>query len=387
MLTGDGYRRHRKSWVARAPAGKDADIMASGKRILCLDFGTKPGAEPTAISRKGLALLRERSEVEARPLGGVSADETKRQVLAELPGADAVVLSPWCQFPLAVTPDVLDSARRLKVIAGTFDNRFAGWVNLADLTSRGIALIDTSRDMTPTVAEFAFAMTLNLLRDIPALLELARGGGWNSYAYSCEPREVPFVFGDLHGRRIGLAGFGSINRHYARFAAPFGCRMEAFDPNVSDTTLADHGVTRAGSLVALARGCEIFVVGIPPTPSTLEVISAEVINALPPGSLFVLVTRMAVVHQPSLWDRIRRNELRAAIDVFDPEPPPADAWFRRHPNCLCSPHVAGGVFYCHERCFLTACADALAVVEGRAPVYAATPRDAAIYAGQPAGGA
>jgi len=360
-------------------------MTAAESAILFLDFGTKPGDETTAVPRKGLELLRERSKVTVLSLGGVPADETKRQVLEALPGADAVVVSPWCQFPLSLTPDVLDRTTRLKVIAGTFDNRFAAWVNLDNLAARSITLIDTSRDMTPTVAEFAFAMTLNLLRDIPAMLELAREGGWNSYAYSCKPRPDSFVYGDLRGRRIGLAGFGSINRWYAKFAAPFDCRMETFDPNVNDATLAAHGVSRAASLVSLAERCEIFVVGIPPTPSTLEVISAEVIDALPRGSLFVLVTRMAVVQQSALWRRIERNEIRAAVDVFDPEPPPADAWFRRHPNCLCSPHIAGGVFYCHERCFLTACADALAVLEGRAPVHAATPRDAAIYAGQPAG--
>ena len=51
---------------------------------------------------------------------------------------------------------------------------------------RGVAVIDTSRSMTPSVAEFALAMTLNLIRDIPASVQLVRGG-----AQACGPDELP----------------------------------------------------------------------------------------------------------------------------------------------------------------------------------------------------
>jgi phosphoglycerate dehydrogenase-like enzyme len=329
-----------------------------------------------------MELLASRADVEWLALGGLPRQEAGHRLDARLVDADALLVSPWQQFPGTLTSERLDRFPELKVIAGTFDNRFAAWVDVQELSRRGIVLVDTSRNMTPTVAEFAFAMTLNLLRDIPAALDVARNGGWQAREYSCAPRKDGFVYGDLAGRRIAFAGFGSINRRYAQFARAFGCEMTACDPFVPDAVLGSHGVRRVASLVELAADSEIFMIGIPPTPATLGIISAEVINALPAGSLFILVTRMAVVEQKSLWERIQRNELRAAIDVFDPEPPPPGAWFRKHPNCLCSPHIAGGVFYCHERCFVAACRDALAVLEGRTPEYAATTWDAEMYAGR-----
>lgn len=106
---------------------------------------------------------------------------------------------------------------------------------------------------------------------------------------------------------------------------------------MTDHVLDNHNIRRSESLIELAEKSEIFVVGLPPVPTTLEIINREVIFALPKGALFVLVTRMAVVEPEPLWERIRANELAAAIDVFNPEPPPKDAWFRRHPNVLVPP--------------------------------------------------
>ena len=181
---------------------------------------------------------------------------------------------------------------------------------------------------------------------------------------------------------MGLAGLGSINRRYAELIAPFRCDVRVYDPFVADGVFSQYGVKRANSLVELAQQSEIFVVGLPPIPTTLEVINRDVIFALPKGALFVLVTRMAVVEQQALWERIEAGEIAAAVDVFAPEPPPEDAWFRRHPNVLATPHIAGGTEFCHRRCLTDACKDAIAVLNGETPRFRATKRDALLYEGK-----
>lgn len=306
------------------------------------------------------------------------ADEERFRLFdAELPDAEAIVVSAWTFAMPPFTAERWAKASRLKVIAGTFDNRFAHWIDVADAARRGVTVIDTSRSMTPTVAEFALAMTLNLLRDIPASIQLVREGEWKD-----EPWDQPgFVYGDLTGRRVGLAGFGSINRRYAELIAPFHCSVQAYDPFVSNADLEAAGVQRVASLPELAAASEIFVVGIPPTPATQEIISREVIDALPQGAMIIIVTRMAVIDQDALWRRAEAGEIRAAVDVFAPEPPPPDASFLQSPYILPTPHIAGGAGYCHRRCFTTACNDAIAVLGGRPPIYAATARDDTLYRG------
>lgn len=297
---------------------------------------------------------------------------------AVLPRIDALLVAPWLGRMPRFDDARWGKAARLSVIAGTFDNRFAHWIDVADAHRRGVSIIDTSRSMTPTVAEFALAMILNLMRDIPASIDLARRGAWTNVTWDQEG----FVHGDLTGRRVGLAGFGSINRRLAELLAPFHGTLATYDPFVLDADLDRHEVARAGSLEDLARSSEIFVVGLPPTPATQAIISERVIEALAPGSLFVLVTRMAVVDQEALWRRTRAGEIRAAIDVFAPEPPPANAPFLHSPHVLPTPHIAGNTYACHRRCFTTACDDALAVLGGGKPAYPVTERDDRLYQGQ-----
>ncbi len=324
---------------------------------------------------EGVQLLKSAGEVKVitAQLPEDQAWDTYREELRE---ADAVLFSPW--YRPAHNEAVWKEASQLKVIAGTFDNRFSGWIDLQERLTAGTVVIDTSRSMTPSVAEFALAMTLNLIRDIPASLELVRRGSWKSAPWS----NAGFVFGDLTGRRVGLAGLGSINRRYAELLAPFRCDVRVFDSFVSDEAIRQYGGERANSLVELAKHSEIFVIGIPPTPATLQIISREVIQALPQGALLILVTRMAVVDQDALWERTSSGQIRAAIDVFEPEPPPADASFRTDPNVLPSPHVAGDTLYCHTRCFTDACLDTLAALEGKPVRFQASLIDDKLYSGQ-----
>lgn len=309
----------------------------------------------------------------------MSAAERTASLDAQLPGADALVVSPWFRDIPAFTGERWEKADRLKVIAGTFDHRFGHWLDVADANRRGVTVIDTSRSMTPTVAEFALAMILSVLRDIPAAVQLVREGDWKVRDHWDLPG---FIDGDLTGRQVGLAGFGSINRRLAEFLVPFRCPMQTYDPFVPDDSLAAAGVARADSLVKLAAGSDIFVVGLPPTPATRGIINHAVIDALPRGSIFILVTRMAVVEQEALWNRLAAGDIRAAVDVYEPEPPPAAATFLQNPLLLPTPHIAGDTFHCHRQCFTTACADALAVLHGEQPVYPVTVRDEQLYEGK-----
>ena len=108
----------------------------------------------------------------------------------------------------------------------------------------------------------------------------------------------------LQGRRVGLAGFGEIHRHLARMLAPFDTDWEAFDPYVPGERMVAAGGRKATELVAMAARSEVFFVAIPPTPETIEIINRDVIYALPHEAVFVLVSRMAVVEQAPLLERL-----------------------------------------------------------------------------------
>ncbi|MDE0464783.1 MAG: hypothetical protein OXH93_20360, partial [Caldilineaceae bacterium] len=108
---------------------------------------------------EGCALLREHGQVEIAAIRRGQEAVAFEQFLALLKEVDAAVIGCWHRP--AMQPEHWLQAENLKVFAGTFDNRFAGWVDFDLLDASGITLIDTSRSMTPSVAEFALAMTLN----------------------------------------------------------------------------------------------------------------------------------------------------------------------------------------------------------------------------------
>jgi phosphoglycerate dehydrogenase-like enzyme len=344
--------------------------------VVVVAAGYKYGTYVTEDALSLLDSVGERRHLDLRAVDPARRYESFAAVAAD---ALAVVVAPWGGQGLETVPGWLDAAPRARVIAGTFDHRFEEICGVDVFGSgREVTVVDTSRGMTPTVAEFCLAMILNLLRDIPDGVEVMRGGGWTQQWWDGRG----FVGGDLTGRAVGLAGFGVINQTLARLLRPFSCAVSAFDPHMPPEAMAAAGVTRRDGLVDLARHSEIFVVGIPELPGIREVVGREVVDALPTGALFVLPTRMAVVDQCALRDRVAAGELRAAIDVYAPEPPPAAAWPRLDRNVLPTPHMAGNTAQAHRRCFRLACADTVTVLTGGTPRYAVTPRDAAIYAGR-----
>jgi phosphoglycerate dehydrogenase-like enzyme len=362
----------RSRFLVLAPPVDGRQPVLGGMRFL---FGGQPYRELAESILSPNGEVRHHSYAPGDPL---DEDEDFDTALAE---ADALVVAPWLPWPGLPGFPVFDAGRfarapALRAIAGTFDYRL-GWLDLDAADAAGVIVIDTSRTMTPTVAEFGVAITFALLRDLPAAIDLVRAGGWPEGVKT----EDGFVFRDLADCRIGLAGYGTINRHYRRFVEPYGSDVAIYDPFVDAEEAARDRVELAASLVELARRSDILVVAIPPTPATLGVIDRDVIEALPRGSLFVLLSRMAVVEQEALWDRVQAGELRAAVDVYDPEPPPADAWFRHSENVLPTPHIAGSTEFAHRRCFAEACEDAVRVVGGQPPSNAATTRDKRLYEG------
>ncbi len=56
-----------------------------------------------------------------------NSEQALTQFLELLPEADAVVIGPWHRP--ATKPEDWLRAKNMKVLAGTFDNRFAGWLD------------------------------------------------------------------------------------------------------------------------------------------------------------------------------------------------------------------------------------------------------------------
>jgi len=147
----------------------------------------------------------------------------------------------------------------------------------------------------------------------------------------------------LDGKRVLLVGYGRIGQGIEQRLAPFGAQITRTSRTARD------GVATLAHLPRLAADADILVVCIALTPGTTGLISGEVLAALPAGALVVNVARGPIIDAAALAGHLADGRLRAALDVTDVEPLPADRPEWAMPNVLITPHVGGDTFVFAQR--------------------------------------
>jgi len=232
-----------------------------------------------------------------------------------------------------MTPEVLDAATKLKIIAHS-----AGSVKFfigEDVLDRGIRVSSASTAMAPAVAEFALTLTMLGLRPVHLYNNAMHNdpNGWET--------KTTLGFGrEIASSRIGVVGAGVVGRQYIAKATALGAEVVVADPYLPDDVAAGLGVERI-DLPELMSSCPIVVIHAPSTPETHHMIGATELAAMPDDGYLVNTARSWVVDQAALLAELQSGRLRAALDVYDQEPLPADHPYRSLPNVIVSPHVAG----------------------------------------------
>jgi phosphoglycerate dehydrogenase-like enzyme len=229
-----------------------------------------------------------------------------------------------------VSRRVLDAAPRLELIAqgtsGT-DN-----IDIAAARGRGIAVLNLPGANANAVAELVIGNMIAMTRTVPAYTREMVRGVWN--------RSDSATRHELAHHSLGILGLGEVGRRVARLAAAFGMRPRAFDPYISDDDFAQRGAIRVGTLGEILES-DIVTLHVPLTGETRGMIGAGQIASMRRGSYLINAARGEVLDQQAALEALRSNHLAGlALDVFDPEPPPAR--FPDDPRLILTPHIGGG---------------------------------------------
>ncbi len=204
-----------------------------------------------------------------------------------------------------------------------------------------------------SVAEFALALTLCALRQIPQNYHamLTDHEPWQRYQASRNAGpgtlgsqfsdDLRFTSGTIAGKRVRIVGAGNIGSRYASFVHMLGADVATWDPFATDPGFHRAGSRREYHLDRLVQDAEIFAPMVPLTDSTRGVVTAAHIDALPKGCLVILATRANICDMPTLRRRVLADELSLAADVFDVEPLPLDDSLLGRHNVVHTPHLAG----------------------------------------------
>ena len=300
--------------------------------------------------------------------GGPSEDpadaERLRTKLRE--GFDALIV---CHGAPYIDSSVLEAARRLRLVGELEGDRFANRIDVEACVERGIRVVDTTHGSSLPVAEWALGLMLIGLRNAAEHYRRLIGG--EEYRRSTD--DPGFRVGELTGKTVGLIGLGHIGRRLIELLRPFHCRVLVHDPYVPKEVALAVGA-QLTSLEHVMADPEVAVCCTPLTPRTQRMVGARELDLLKADSVFVNVSRGAIVDPDALIARARRGDIRVGVDVFDPEPIPADSPIRELPNVFLSPHIAGVTAACRPRFFSFMVDELERLFGGHETLFDITPR-------------
>jgi (S)-sulfolactate dehydrogenase len=229
---------------------------------------------------------------------------------------------------------LLDLAPKLKVVGRLgvgLDN-----IDVAACEARGIEVCSARGANATSVAEYAIAMAMVLLRK-RAYLDTHRlvAGEW--------PREELGRGAELAGKCLGVVGLGSVGGTTARKGRALEMRVVASDPYLADSHENWH-LAQKLSLEALLAEADVVTVHCPLNAETRGLIGAREMARMRRGAILINSARGGIVDEEACAAALRSGHLGgAALDVFDDEPIRADAGkrFAGIANVILTPHISG----------------------------------------------
>jgi glyoxylate reductase len=281
---------------------------------------------------------------------------TKPELIARLQGKDGLV----CHIICGIDDEVLAAAPALRVVA----NAAVGYnnVDVAAARRRGVVVTNTPDVLTETTADFAWALLMAAARRVVEADRYARSGQWGVWKWD-------LLWGaDVHGKTLGVVGFGRIGRAVARRALGFGMRVLYHDAVRADAAVERELRATSTSLETLLPEADFVTLHTNLTPETRHLIGERTLRTMKPSAILVNASRGPVVDEAALARALREGWIAGAgLDVFEDEP-------KIHPdllslaNVVLAPHIASASRDTRVAMATLAVRNCLAVLAGNAPL-------------------
>jgi phosphoglycerate dehydrogenase-like enzyme len=200
----------------------------------------------------------------------------------------------------------------------------AGYDDALPFARDGLTICNARGVHDASTAELAVGLAVASLRGIPTFVGNQDRRTW-------EHRRGE----SLADRLVGVVGYGSVGRRVGRLLAAFEASVVGFSRSGRDGSLP------VDVLDAHLPALDVVVLTVPAADDTRHLFDARRLALLKDGALLVNVARGSVIDTDALVRELATGRIRAALDVTDPEPLPADHPLWSVPNCLISPHVGG----------------------------------------------
>jgi D-2-hydroxyacid dehydrogenase (NADP+) len=254
---------------------------------------------------------------------------TPQDLVAELPGADVLVVSQMWKNELAPSAPKLRFIQSISAGVDQYDQEL--------LRGRGIRLASATGVTAQAVAEHAMALILALQRHLHTGRDNQARRHWRGMISEIRSRED-----QLGGKTLLIIGLGRIGARLARLATAFDMRVVATRRDASRGVAGVDAIYEPRRLPELLSRADIVALTCPLTPDTRNLIDAKALAALKPSAHLINVARGPIVDEVALIRALEEKRLAAAgLDVTYEEPLPASSPLWTLPNVLITPHKAG----------------------------------------------
>jgi glyoxylate reductase len=301
------------------------------------------------LSPEALRLISSDVQVD---LNGHEQPLSPRELLARLRGKEGLI----CQITDTIDDTVL-ATPGLKVVS----NVAVGYNNIdvAAAKRRGIVVTNTPDVLTDTTADFAWALLMAAARRVVEADRFARSGQWKSWKWD-------LLWGlDVHGKTLGVLGFGRIGRAVARRALGFDMRVLYHD--VARATSDVESALKATYVdrETLLREADFVSLHVLLSSETRHLIDERALRSMKKTAVLVNAARGPIVDEAALVRALAEGWIAAAgLDVFEEEPVITPGLLDLS-NVVLAPHIASASFDTRVAMSTLAMQNCLAVLDGK----------------------
>lgn len=257
------------------------------------------------------------------------------QLSVRLRDADIIVL---IRERTAMNRQLIEKLPKLKMISQT--GRVGPHLDVQACTERGIAVAEgVGSRIAP--AELTWALILAAMRRLPQYIGNLKHGAWQQSGLKSGSMPPNFGIGcELHGKTLGIWGYGRIGKVVAGYGKAFGMTVLIWGSEASRQCAQDDGYTTAASREAFFEDSDVLSLHLRLGESSHHVVSASDLARMKPTALLVNTSRAEIIETNTLISALNRGRPgMAAVDVFETEPILQGHALLRLENCICTPHI------------------------------------------------
>jgi len=280
---------------------------------------------------------------------------SKAELIKNVSDVDAIVST----VNEAIDKEVIDSCKKLKVIA----NMAVGYNNIdvEYATQKGIMVTNTPGVLTDTTADLAWSLLMAISRRIVEGDSLVRAGKYKKW----RPRML--LGTDIHGKTIGVVGFGRIGQQVAKRASGFDMKVLYYDiVPISAEIEKKYNAARV-ELDTLLKESDYITLHTLLTKETRHLINEQRLALMKSSAYLINASRGPVIDEVALIKALQNKQIAgAALDVFENEPALSPGLAELE-NVVLLPHLGSATEETRNKMAEMAADNAIAALSGETP--------------------